>query len=143
MPQIAKKFNISRQAVSLALRKAAKEGQIVHKTRKSLSDNTNYVIISRKKKTDLQELICTECNQSFSAIKKRKTCSKNCFIKSRQKNGAEWSRIIFLDLTCNGCGANFKRSRYLQKINESKKKTKNYYCSRDCYYKSTKHKTIT
>lgn len=134
MGQIAEKFNISRQAVSLALKKAVKEGQIVYKTRKGTNDSNNYVIISKKK--PMQKSICIECEKSFLSDKKRKTCSKNCLVKNRQKDGGEWSRLLFLDLVCKGCGKNFKRSKYLQKINEYKKKTKNYYCSRDCYCKT-------
>lgn len=132
MCEIAKKFGISRQAVSLALQKAAKEGELVCKTRGSLKDGPNYKIVSRKKNFEIK---CNECGTVFVSNKKRKTCSKECMVKSKQKTyGGEWSRVSFVELLCNGCGKTFKRSKYLQRINESKRKpSSNYYCSRECY----------
>lgn len=132
MCEIAKKYNITRQAVSLALQKAVKEGHTVHKSRAGISDSSNYVIISRKKPP--KEVVCSECNKKFLTDKNHKTCSKECRNKAKEKTyGGEWSRVEFLDLICKGCGKSFKRSKYLQKINETKKKSANHYCSRNCY----------
>lgn len=137
MGQIAKKYNISRQAVSLALKKAAKEGQVVHKSKSGPNDNKNYIIISRKKPPT--EKVCIECGKTFLGEKIRKTCSKECLLKNKQKTyGGEWSRVLMLDLVCKGCGKEFKRTRYLNKITELKKKTKNHYCSRSCYCNTTR-----
>jgi hypothetical protein len=135
MSKIAEKYNISRQAVSLSLKKAVIEGEVVYKCKACKNDTTNYIIIRRKKPS-----ACCECGKEFFvANKKTKTCSPECLKKLREKTlyGGEWSRAEFIELDCKGCGQSFKRSKYIFSVTSKCKKNKDHnYCSRKCYHHS-------
>jgi len=136
MTCIAKMHGITKQAVSLVLKKATADGEIVFKNRKNKNDNPNYIVkVSRKYITKK----CKECQKDFLATpsNKRKTCSEDCLQKNKHRmynRGGEWSRMQFVSLTCCGCGKPFERSNYLMKMGEPKRKDNSRcYCSRDCY----------
>jgi len=136
LQQIGEKYGITRQAVSLVLQKAAKEGTIVVK-RKGNNKNPekNVIIISRSVPKFFD---CVVCGNKFKSKHGRntpkKSCSKACFdelVKARR--GGKWSRYETVDLNCAGCGENFKRTKYLFEIAKKSKKSSNHYCSRKCY----------
>lgn len=135
LQMIADKYNITRQAVSLLLKKAASEGHIVVKSRKSnMISEKNVVLVRRTKK---KQKFCEQCGEMFFSNTK-KNCSKECFKKSIEKrSGGNWSRKEFVVLNCLHCGKTFERSRYIHQITIRKKNNnKNNYCSRKCYHNS-------
>ena len=84
MTCIAKMHGITKQAVSLVLKKATADGEIVFKNRKNKNDNPNYIVkISRKYVTKK----CKECQKDFLATpsNKRKTCSEDCLQKNKYR----------------------------------------------------------
>lgn len=137
LQMIGDKYGITRQAVSLLLKKAAaNDNQIVvkAKTKRSDPNEKNVVLVKRYKKESRN---CTCCGKEFFSKNKRKTCSKACFKKLIV--GGEWSRTEMVDLVCNNCGKAFQRTKYLQKIILiSKKNSKNNYCSKLCYHTKSK-----
>lgn len=139
LQMIADKYGITRQAVSLLLKKAAAEGQIVvkSKTKKSDPNEKNVVLVKRIKKS---LFVCEQCGQEFYSKTKKKNCSKKCHQKSiEDRSGGEWSRKEFITLTCGTCGKNFERSNYLNRITMIKKgNSTNNYCGRDCYHNKNK-----
>lgn len=122
--EIAKKYNISRQAVYQLLKKAEKDGLHVLYIKNVKSLNT-----------------CQACNKSFyGSSKDVKTCSKECRKILRKQislnKESKWSRHSVLDLTCDSCSKKFTRTRYLDSLAKSAvkhKKYKNNYCSIECY----------
>lgn len=129
MAQIAKKHNVTRQAVSQLLRKAAKEGEIVVKTKKTNYENhPNYVLIVRKK-----TLQCTVCGAQFFSKTKSKTCGRNCLKKLR--SGGKWSHVEKVSLVCTKCNKTFQRSHHQHQISLKvmKNDQKNFYCGRHCF----------
>jgi len=143
LQMIADKYGITRQGVSLLLKKAAlDDNQVVVKSRtvKSNLVEKNVVFVKRSKK---ESCICQTCGkQFFSKNKKRKNCSKVCLKKSIEKRtGGEWSRIEKVDLVCSFCSKPFQRSKYLHKIvTRSKGNSDKNYCSRECYH--SKNRTV-
>lgn len=126
MSRIARHYNITRQAVSQLLKKAANQGFTVHKIFKTKHNNhPNYKIILKPEKTHT----CNVCNQNFTSKYKRKTCSKKCY--TQLVAGGEWSKVQTVTLNCNFCHKDFERTKHMFKMNN--KNTKNHYCSRDCY----------
>lgn len=124
--QIAERFGITKQAVSLLLRKAAKEG--------------NVVVLSKKKTASVST--CVICGNTFPK-KRLKTCSHECkklhlskVLRSKSKcGGSKWSMYAFVTHTCNNCGKEFKRSNYIESIGSIKaKEGAKKYCSRNCFY---------
>jgi len=123
--EIAKRFNISRQAVYQLLKKADKEGVPV-------TYNKHVKRVN----------ICHICNKKFNGSSKDvKTCSSDCraILRSRffAQKESKWSRHFFLELTCDNCSKKFTRTKYLDSIAKNAvkhKKHKNNYCSRDCYH---------
>lgn len=134
LQMIANKYGITRQAVSLLLKKAASEGQIVVKSKRTRSDpEEKNVIYIRRKKTKTQCVICGKTHYG-----KNKTCSAACLRKLNDKKiGGEWSRVETVELTCSYCNKKFTRTKHLQKVTEIAKRNSNKnYCSRSCYHKS-------
>lgn len=123
--EIARMYNISRQAVYQLLKKAERDGVTV-----------TY------KKNIKQPKTCQICNKSFyNSSKKVKTCSKECGINLRKQSAAKiegkWSRYFILELTCDCCSKKFTRTKYLDSLARNAvkhKKHKNNYCSRECYH---------
>lgn len=142
---IAEKYNISRQRVSQILRKAIDNGMTVvirknAKTEKLYKDIKNVILVTKTNVESLLTRKCKCCQKEFTVkknVSKRKTCSEECFVKSR-RSGGEWSRHEFVELKCKGCGKEFKRSKYIQSIGNKKRTTNNFYCSRDCYTENNK-----
>lgn len=138
MQMIADKYNITRQAVSLLLKKASeKDNQIVVKgklNRKGKDNSGPNCVLVKRKKSLQQSKICTICNKSF--IGKKKYCSQDCQHKAA-RTGGKWSRYQHVALTCNYCGKTFQRSNYLHSITMIKNKSNKHYCSQECYHKST------
>lgn len=122
---IAKKYNVSRQAIYQLLKKAEKEG--------------NKVIYN---KCPQRINICEICQRNFhGSSKNTKTCSSECrsllLKKSSIAIDGKWSRYATLDLICDKCSKNFKRTKYLDSLfrhSVKYKKNKNNYCSRECYH---------
>lgn len=140
LQMIADKYGITRQAVSLLLKKAAAEdGQIVvkSKTKRSDPNEKNVVLVKRVKKS---LFVCEQCGKEFYSKAKKKNCSKKCYEKSiEDRSGGEWSRKEFVTLTCKTCGKSFERSNYLNRITSIKKgNSENNYCSRNCYHNKNK-----
>lgn len=141
LQMIGDKYGITRQAVSLLLKKAASEdNQIVVKarTKRSNLNEKNVVLVRRVKK---EKFSCENCGKEFYSKTKRKNCSRECFKKSIEKRtGGEWSRIEKVDLVCNCCGKSFQRTKYLHKVvSISKGNSTNNYCSRECYYNKNRN----
>jgi hypothetical protein len=138
LQMIAEKYDITRQAVSLLLKKAASEGHIVVKSKKSNMKLEENVVLVKRKKKNLK--FCEQCGKEFYPDNNRKNCSKKCFEKSIEKrSGGEWSRKEFINLTCLTCGKQFKRTKYLHQITMKKKESgDNNYCSRFCYHNKNK-----
>lgn len=145
--KIAKKYGITRQAVSQLLQKAAKDGQRVVLRKRGKFTNKDYEYLPFSKKIFENE--CVICNKKFSAKQaKSKTCSSNCRGKLLHKilltvkgKSGDWSRYKKITLTCKGCGKSFERTNYLNSITKkssSKGSKKNNFCSRECYRESTK-----
>lgn len=129
MSQIAKKYNITRQAVSQLLQKAAKEGEIVVKTKKiNYKNHPNYILIRRKKPSK-----CVVCDVQFFSKTKSKTCGKACLKKLM--SGGKWSHVEKICLVCAKCNKTFERSNHQHQIClKSKKIDQNkFYCGRYCY----------
>lgn len=63
----------------------------------------------------------------------RKFCSRQCAGKSHRTD-SEWSRQHMVTLTCNGCGKEFQRYKYLASMCTSQG-AKNTYCNLACYHK--------
>ena len=141
LQMIAEKYNITRQAVSLLLKKAASEGHVVVKSKKkNMKDEKNVVLVRRLRK---EKRFCEQCGKEFFSNTK-KNCSKECFEKSiENRSGGKWSRKEFVTLTCLTCGKNFERSNYIHQITMKKKNNENNnYCSRDCYHISTRKNPV-
>jgi predicted DNA-binding protein YlxM (UPF0122 family) len=138
LQMIAEKYNITRQAVSLLLKKAASEGHIVVKSKKSNMKLEENVVLVKRKKKNIK--LCEQCGKEFYPDNNRKNCSKKCFEKSIEKrSGGEWSRKEFVNLTCLTCGKQFKRTKYLHQITMKRKESgDNNYCSRFCYHNKNK-----
>ena len=134
--QIGEKYGITRQAVSLVLQKAAKEGMIVVKAKSNNKNpEKNVIIISRS----VQKFFdCVVCGNKFKSGRtaRKKSCSKACLDElTKARRGGEWSRHETVDLNCANCGEVFKRTKYLFQITMRNKKSSNHYCSRKCYEK--------
>lgn len=143
LQMIGDKYGITRQAVSLLLKKAASQDeQIVVKSKNKRNDlnEKNVIFVKRSKK---QHKNCTICGKGFFSNAKRKTCSKECLRKSIDlRTGGEWSRCEKVNLICSCCGEPFQRTKYLQKIvTISKGNSDNNYCSRTCYH--NRNKTVS
>lgn len=138
LQMIADKYNISRQAVSLLLKKAASEGHIVVKSKRVNSDanEKNVVLVRRVRKLDPK--ICEQCGKEFFHRTHKKNCSAECLEKSiLKRSGGKWSRKEFVELRCLTCNKIFKRTKYLHQITIKKKENDtNNYCSRICYHTS-------
>lgn len=139
LQKIADKYGITKQAVSLLLKKAAAEdNQIVVKSKRTRSDphEKNVIFIKRSRKP---KNICKICSKEFYG--KNKTCSSKCLRKlNDEKIGGEWSRIEKIELECSYCSNKFQRTKYIQKVTEKAKGHNiNNYCSRECYHKSRKN----
>jgi hypothetical protein len=135
LQKIADKYGITKQAVSLLLKKAAaKDGQIVVKLKKSNNQIEKNVIFVRRAKRNTN--ICGICGKKFDG--KRKTCGLDCLKKLHEnKVGGEWSRVEKVNLTCGYCSNEFSRTKYLHRIvSKTKGNSDNNYCSRVCYHKS-------
>lgn len=136
LQMIADKYEITRQAVSLLLKKAASEGHVVVKSKRVNSDPTekNVVLVRRIRK--LEPKICEQCGKEFFNSTQKKNCSPECFEKSvLKRSGGDWSRKEFLELRCLTCNKIFKRTKYLHQITMKKKdNANNNYCSRNCYH---------
>jgi hypothetical protein len=98
---------------------------------------------------------CKHCSGEISYVGRLpgKFCSNKCRVASRQAGlgkrrqahraralarDAQWSRTIYKNYTCDGCGISFKRSNYLNSITRQsyspeKLALKRIYCSMDCY----------
>lgn len=134
--RIAEKYGVSKQAISQLLQKAAKEGEIVVKTKSHLTKkdkyNENVVLVVRKKYKK-----CVICNKKYETNQK-KTCSEKCKHELQSKKiGGKWSRHEFMTLECCGCNKKFQRSNYIQSITSKRRKSDNYYCSHECYLKNS------
>lgn len=139
LQKIADKFGVTRQAVSLSLKKAAAvDNQIVVKSKRSRSDlnEKNVIFIRRAKKINNT---CKNCGKVFSTEKQgKKTCSQECL--NNLKVGGVWSRIEKIELQCSHCSSKFFRTKHLQKVTEKTKgNSLNNYCSRKCYHESRKN----
>jgi hypothetical protein len=133
--KIAEKYGVTKQAVSLLLKKAANEGEIVVKTKSHFNkneENKNVILVNRKRYK-----ICKICNKKYEKFKNstsKKTCSEKCQKELRiRKRGGKWSRYEFVNLTCYGCKKSFKRSNYIQSITAKRRKSNRHYCSHQCY----------
>lgn len=123
---LSQKYKVSRQAIYDLLKKAEKEGSSIpwHTPVKAKS-------------------YCAICGKEYFG--KSKTCGIECRKKllaiTLSKKDAKWSRYILLDLKCDCCGKDFKRTKYQQSISVSKKcykkEIKQNYCSAECYYNRT------
>lgn len=103
-------------------KKCGKEFKTVSSKRKYCSKECSY--------SDRQHMvkICPICGKEFQPEKRNtKYCSKECSIKSQIKQ-----KLV----VCEYCGKEF-----LKKQTEIDRNNHNF-CSRDCYYKSTKNKFI-
>jgi hypothetical protein len=136
LQMIADKYEISRQAVSLLLKKAALEGHVVVKSKRINSDanEKNVVLVRRVRKRDPK--ICEQCGKEFFHATHKKNCSAECLEKSiLKRSGGKWSRKEFVELRCLTCDKVFKRTKYLHQITMKKKENDtNNYCSRSCYH---------
>ena len=137
MAMIAKKYNITRQAVSLLLKKAARDGCVVVKGVLGTLGNpknsgTNCVLVKRLKSLP-KVYKCNVCDKIIE--KNRRTCSKECLAELQYKGG-KWSRYESVELVCKGCNKTFTRSNYIHSITSVKKKTNNCYCTVGCYRKN-------
>ena len=135
LQKIADKYGITKQAVSLLLKKAAsKDGQIVVKMKKSNNKIEKNVIFVRRCKENINT--CGICGKKFDG--KRKTCGKDCLKKLHEsKVGGDWSRVEKINLTCSYCSKEFSRTKYIHKVvSTTKGNADNNYCSRVCYHKS-------
>jgi len=134
---IADKYNISRQAVSLLLKKAASEGHVVVKSKRiNSAAEDNVILVRRVRKLDPK--ICEQCGKEFFHATHKKNCSAECLEKSiLKRSGGKWSRKEFVELRCLTCNKIFKRTKYLHQITMKKKENEtNNYCSRVCYHTS-------
>lgn len=140
LQMIGDKYGITRQAVSLLLKKAASDdNQIVVKARTKKSNPEKNVVFVKRIKGEHKK--CSACGKEFFSKNKRKTCSKGCFTKLMM--GGDWSRLEMVDLVCSNCGKTFQRSKYMHKITTiSKGNSKNNYCSRDCYHSKNKQALV-
>ena len=141
LQQIGDKYGITRQAVSLVLQKAAKEGAIVLKSKgTNKNPEKNVIIISR---SIAKFFDCIVCGKNFKSKTTKKTCSKLCFDKLIQnRTGGKWSRYETVELNCATCNKNFKRTKYLFQITTKNKKGSKYYCSRKCYTQKSQCREI-
>ena len=69
LQMIAEKYNITRQAVSLLLKKAASEGHVVVKSKKkNIKDEKNVVLVRRIRK---EKRFCEQCGKEFFSNTKK------------------------------------------------------------------------
>jgi len=144
LKEIAKKFGITRQAVSQKLRKAAKEGHTVVLSRLRNCDSLPNIVC--REKPEKPKKVCVFCGEEFfkSAKSRSKTCSKECFAKHCSKvrcelTGGNWSRHNFFTLKCVNCKEDFQRSKSLESIVAKTRKIEgNKFCSRKCFQEHRK-----
>lgn len=122
--EISKRYNISRQAVYLLLKKVVRDG-----------DKVTY---NRFKKRINK---CEVCQKTFHGSSKLiKTCSAECnslLRRSRTSPDSKWSRYAVITLICDTCSKSFERAKYFDSLSKhyvKHKKYKNNYCSRYCYH---------
>jgi hypothetical protein len=134
LSEIGSKYGITRQAVSLQLKKAAEEGRTVSLRHHGTPSPERQKIIEYRpsvKKT----YHCLVCRKVCPDGRK-KTCGKKChrkhFAKLYKEKDLQWSRQIFVNLKCHNCGKNFNRTRYLDSISQHSGCV-NHYCGRKCY----------
>lgn len=144
LKEIAKKFGVTRQAVSQQLRKAAKEGHTVVLSQLINCDSLPNIVC--RKKPEKPKKVCVFCGKEFfKGVKARsKTCSKECFAKYSSKvhcelTGGNWSRYNFFTLKCVNCKEDFQRSKYIESIVAKTRKIEgNKFCSRKCFQEHRK-----
>lgn len=129
---LSEKYGVSRQAIYNLLHKAEKQGVGVP-----------------WQKNCRQPQTCCLCGRQFlpSKTPSRKTCSPEC-LKAQQRlsqksrrEGSKWSRNEFLTLTCQRCGREFQRTKYVQQIGlRNCGLQKQNFCSRSC---SNKHRAAS
>ena len=143
--EIASHYNITKQAVSLLLKKAAKIGcQVKLRATGKKVDHPNYTYEKRNKQYTHK---CTECEKEFQSKKSiAKTCSPSCRIKRqsrlailRGKTEGKWSKYKKVILVCELCKTSFERTSCQDSISKSTgcKKT---FCSLKCYRKTLRLK---
>lgn len=153
---IAKKYGVSKQAVSQSLQKASKEGHRILLRKTGPHPNKDYDFFPLSDEI-VYEKKCVVCNDDFKTkYKNTKICSKNCrslymHKKSIEVKGTDgsWSRVKKKKLKCSHCGNFFERSYYIDSIVKrtielrSKKPitSRNHFCTRECYHKSTRKST--
>jgi predicted transcriptional regulator len=132
--RIGDKYGITRQMVSLHLKKAAEEGNIVSLRKLGNPGRDRRKIIDYRQ-TEKKIYNCVICSQ-VCPEKRQKTCSKECqkinLTQVQKKKNLRWSRHNFIDLVCFKCKNNFQRSKYLYSIAE-RAGCLNHYCGRKCY----------
>lgn len=98
---------------------------------------------------------CVVCGTTFtvsSDSKNKQTCSDKCLKKIQAKNNyknGRWTGEL-IKLECHACGCEFHRTK--RWINQSNHKnyrneevdieSKNWYCSKECYYERNKDKDV-
>jgi len=144
--EIAAKYGISKQAVSLILRKAAKDGSVVVLSRRINCDNLPNIIVKKKEQ---KTAVCVTCGNIFPKKGETKTCDIECRkkyvskLRTSEEGTGLWSRYKFVTLTCNNCGKEFQRSNYLNSIASVKaKEVSKKYCSRKCYEERKQKKEV-
>lgn len=150
---IAKKYGVSKQAVSQSLQKASKEGHRILLRKTGPHPNKNYDFLPSADGV-VYDKKCLVCNKSFKTKnKKTKMCSKDCrslymHKKSIELKGTDgsWSRVKKKKLTCSYCKKIFERSYYIDSIvkrtielrQKKPQSNRNCFCNRECYHKSTR-----
>lgn len=134
LTRIGDKYGITRQMVSLHLKKAAEEGNRVSLRDLGTPGRDRRKIIDYRQ-TEKKIYNCVICTQ-VCPEKRKKTCSQECqkinLAQVQKKKNLRWSRQNFIDLVCFKCGTNFQRSKYLYSISE-RAGCLNHYCGRECY----------
>lgn len=129
--QIGNAFGVSYQAVQQQLAKAKRDGYAVLDT-------------AVKRPSITETVTCKACGCEFEAFKReaRQYCSNACARKCRIDLNSKYTVHGTCDLTCDGCGEVFQRTkhRYEQSMLPSQggKPDKRHFCSQQCYWDNGK-----
>lgn len=115
--EIARIHGVSRQSVHTVINKAKERGETFPKK-------------APRTKT------CPVCGNNFHG--KAQTCSRECATEATRRRSLRtrppWSRVATVDLRCERCGRDFKRTLFQNAVSKiGAKEGKRDYCGRKCY----------